>query len=110
MGTILTVLSKVSDSLPHDLVVAKSEAYDIDKNGLNLIHNYLTNRKQRMKISSSYSDWYDILRGVLQGSILGPLFLTYLLMISFFLLKELKYAILLMIIQYVAVILICKLF
>ena len=110
VGTILTVLSKVYDSLPHDLVVAKSEAYDIDKNGLNLINNYLTNRKQRMKISSSYSDWYDILRGVLQGSILGPLFLTYLLMISFFLLKELKYAILLMIIQYVAVILICKLF
>ena len=38
------------------------------------MHNYLTNRKQRMKISSSYSDWYDIVRSVAQGSILGPLF------------------------------------
>ena len=67
-------LSKTSDFLPHDLLVAKFEAYGIDKNGLNLIHNYLTNRKQRTKISSSYSDWCDIVRGVPQGSILGPLF------------------------------------
>ena len=67
-------LSKAYDSLPHDLLVAKFEAYGIDKNGLNLIHNYLTNRKKRTKISSSYREWYDIVRGVLQGSILGPLF------------------------------------
>ena len=67
-------LSKAYGSLTHDLLVAESEAYGIDKNGLNLIHNYLTNRKQRTKVSSSYSDWYDIVRGVPQGSILGPLF------------------------------------
>ena len=73
VGTILMDLSKAYDSLPHDLLVAKFEAYGIDKNGLNLIHNYLTNRKQRTKISSSYSEWYDIVRGAPQGSILGPL-------------------------------------
>ena len=59
VGTILMDLSK-----SYDLLVAKFEAYGIDKNGLNLIHNYLTNRKQRTKISSSYSEWYDIVRGV----------------------------------------------
>ena len=64
-------LSKAYDSLPHDLLAANFEAYGTDKNGLNLIHNYLTNRKQRTKISS-YSEWYDIVRGVPQGSILGP--------------------------------------
>ena len=74
VGTILMDLSKAYDSLPHDLLVAKFEAYGIDKNGLNMIHNYLTNRKQRTKISSFYSDWYDIVGGVPQGSILGPLF------------------------------------
>ena len=37
--TILMDLSKACDSLLHDLV-AKFEAYEIDKNGLNLIHNY----------------------------------------------------------------------
>ena len=67
-------LSKAYDSLSRDLLVVKFEAYGIDKNGLNLIHNYLTNRKQRTKISSSYREWYDIVRGFPQGSILDPLF------------------------------------
>ena len=74
VGRILMDLSKAYDTRPHDLLVAKFETYGIDKNGLNLIHNYLTNRKQRAKVSSSYSDWYDIVREVPQGSILGRLF------------------------------------
>ena len=57
VGAIPMDLSKSYDSLPHDRLVAKFEAYGIDKNGLNLIHNYLTNRKQRAKLSSSHSDW-----------------------------------------------------
>ena len=74
VGTMVMDLSKAYDSLPHDLLVAKFEAYGIDKNGLNLIHSYLTNRKRRTKINSSYSEWYDIVRGVPQSSILGSLF------------------------------------
>ena len=57
VGTILMDLSKAYDCLPHDLLVAKFEAYGIGKTDLNLIHNYLSNRKQRTKINSSYSDW-----------------------------------------------------
>ena len=53
VGTVLMDLSKACDSLSHDLVVAKFEAYGTVKNGLNLIHNYLKNRKQRTKTSSS---------------------------------------------------------
>ena len=45
----------------------------VGKAALNLISNYLSHRKQRTKIGSSYSDWYEIIRGVPQGSILGPL-------------------------------------
>ena len=41
--------------------------------GLLLISDYLSRRKQRMKIGSSYSSWDDILRGVPQGPLLGPL-------------------------------------
>ena len=72
-GTILMHLSKTYDCFPHDLLVSKFEAYDIDKTGLNLIHDCLLNRKQRTKINSLYSDWYDIDRSVPQVSILGPL-------------------------------------
>ena len=67
------VLSKAYDCLPHDLLIAEFEAYSIAKSGLNLLLSYLTNRQQRTKVNSSYSDWYDIIRGVPQGSILGPL-------------------------------------
>ena len=35
--------------------------------------NILTSRKQRTIISDSYSSWQEILSGVPQGSILGPL-------------------------------------
>ena len=67
VGTMLMDLSKAYDTLPHDLLVAKFEAYGIDKNGLNLIHIYLRNSKQKTKASSTYSDWYDTVRGVQQG-------------------------------------------
>ena len=73
VGTVLMDLSKAYDCLPHDLLVAKFEAYGTEKIGLNLIHNYLSNRKQRTKINSSYSNRYYIVRGVPQGPILGPL-------------------------------------
>ena len=59
--------------MPLDLLIAKFEAYGIGKSGLNLLLNYLSNRKQRTKVNSSYSDWYDIIRGVPQGPILGLL-------------------------------------
>ena len=40
---------------------------------LKLITNYLQNRSQKTKIGSIYSEWEDIISGVPQGSILGPL-------------------------------------
>ena len=61
------------DCLPHDLLVAKFEAYGINETGLNFLRNYLSNSKQKTKTNSSYSDWYDVVRGVPQRSILGPL-------------------------------------
>ena len=40
---------------------------------LNFIYNYSRNRKQRTKTGNTYSTWQNILYGVPQGSILGPL-------------------------------------
>ena len=73
VGTILMDLSKAYDCLPHDLIIAKFEAYGLSKSSLSLLLDYLTSRKQRVKIGSSYSIWNEIKRGVPQGSILGPL-------------------------------------
>ena len=71
-GALLTDLSKAFDCLPHDLIIAKLNAYGFSLSASKLIHNYLSHRKQRTKINSSYSSWEEILFGVPQGSILGP--------------------------------------
>ena len=66
-------LSKAYDCLPHDLMVAELEAYGLSKESLQLISDYLSYRKQRIKIGSAYSDWANVIRGIPRGSIWGPL-------------------------------------
>ena len=73
VGTILMDLSKAFDSLPHDLLIAKLSAYGFDCRSLKLMLSYLRGRFQRVKIGSTFSEWLEILLGVPQGSILGPL-------------------------------------
>ena len=70
---LLTGLSKAFDCIPHDIVIAKLEAYGFHIDALKLIHDYLLNRKQRVKVNYAYSSWKDIFYGVSLGSILGPL-------------------------------------
>ena len=55
------------------MIIAKLNSYGFNLTALNLIHNYLTKRKQRTKINHLYSTWENILFGVPQGSILGPI-------------------------------------
>ena len=72
-AALLTDLSKAFDCLPHDLIIAKLHAYGFDKASLRLMHSYLTDRYQRVKINNSYSLWSLIRHGVPQGSSLGPI-------------------------------------
>ena len=72
-GTLLTDLSKAFNCLSHELLIAKLRAYGVDILSLKLLHSYLTKLKQRVKLSSTYSSWSEIIFGVPQGSILGPL-------------------------------------
>ena len=57
IGTILMDLSKAYDCLPHDLLIAKLEAYGLDNDSLNLLLDYLSFREQRTKVGSAYSKW-----------------------------------------------------
>ena len=53
-------LSRTYGCLPHDLLIAKLEAYGLEKPSLNLVNDYLSFRKQRSKIGSSCSDWANV--------------------------------------------------
>ena len=60
-GALLTDLSKPFECIGHDLTVAKLEAYGFHIDTFKLIHDYLSNRKQRFKVNDAYSSWKDIL-------------------------------------------------
>ena len=72
-GAVLMELSKAFDCLNHDLLLAKLYAYGCSKDSLTVIRSYLKNRWQRTKVNISFSTWSELLLGVPQGSVLGPL-------------------------------------
>ena len=71
-GAIFKGLSKVFDSLNHELLTAKLDAYGFDKSALKRIFRYLKNRKQRVTSNESHSAWKTATVGAPQGSVLGP--------------------------------------
>ena len=70
---LLTDLSKAFGCLPYDLIIAKLDAYGFKYDALCLIFSYLNNRKQRVKINSSFNSFQNIINGVPHCSLLGPL-------------------------------------
>ena len=51
---VLMDLSKAYDCIPHDLLLAKLEAYGFSLESLNSMNSYVTNRLQRVKVNGTY--------------------------------------------------------
>ena len=73
VSALLMDLSKAFDCLSHDLLIAKLNAYGCSRSALKFTLSYLSQRKQRVKINGSFSEWKTTSIGVPQGSVLGPL-------------------------------------
>ena len=71
-------ISKAFDKVWHEGLIFKLKQNGVSGKLLKLFESYLHNRKQRVMINGSYSEYADIQSGVPQGSVLGPLlFLVY---------------------------------
>ena len=73
VGDVLMDLPKAFDCIPHDLLIAKLDSYGLDGNLLKYINLYLDNRKQCVCINNINSSFHDIISGVPQGSVVGPI-------------------------------------
>ena len=73
---VLLDFSKAFDTVNHVLLLEKLKILGFQEDALKWVNSYLSNRKQKVKTDQEQSDWIDIINGVPQGSILGPLLFT----------------------------------
>ena len=75
-AAIFLDLPKAFDTLNFDILLYKLKYYGVDGTSLALIKSYLTNRYQYVQFENSDSELLEIVAGIPQGSILGPLFFS----------------------------------
>ena len=66
-------LSKAFDCLDHNILLSKLKCYGLNDNAIRLLKNYLSDRDQYVQLGNTKSQLYGILRGIPQGSVMGPL-------------------------------------
>ena len=73
---VLLDYSKAFDCANHKLMMAKLKAAGFREDALRWILSYLSGRSQKVETGTGESNWSNIINGVPQGSVLGPLLFT----------------------------------
>ena len=75
---ILIDLKKAFDIIDHQILLKKMKYLGFSKNTVTWFKSYICEQKFKININTSYSSPFNLLCGVPQGSVLGPLlFLLY---------------------------------
>ena len=70
ISAIFMDLSKVFETLNHNLLIAKLGTYGFERDSLSFMKSYSNDRQQQVRVNKNFSFWEIIIAGVPQGSIL----------------------------------------
>ena len=73
-GALMTDLSEAFDCLHHGLLIAKLGVHDFGIKSVKLIPQYLSNKKQRVKVGNADSSWKKNFMVFYRGPYLARLF------------------------------------
>ncbi len=73
VDTVYLDFAKAFDTVPHERLLHKLKGLGVSVQMLKWIRDFLSGRTQRVIIEGEQSEWKDVVSGIPQGSVLGPL-------------------------------------